>query len=90
MARRPENAYMKGFKLAIGIKPGFRRTGPAGLMNIAVAAAVGVVSGHYIFKQPLEDYWTEKRLQEANALKNPGAATPSQPPAAAAAEKGTT
>jgi len=51
------------FLRAIGLKPGFRRTGPSALINIAVAAAVGVVSGHYIFKEPLEEYWREKALE---------------------------
>jgi hypothetical protein len=34
-------------------------------VNIAVAAGVGTISGHYIFKQPLEEYWQEQyRLQK--------------------------
>jgi len=45
-------------------------------MNIAVAALVGVVSGHYIFKQPLEDYWREKRLQEASGEQSSTTTTP--------------
>ena len=52
------------FLRAIGLKRGFRRTGPSGLVNIAVAAAVGVVSGHYIFKEPLDEYWKERLEQE--------------------------
>jgi len=49
------------FLRAIGIKPGFRRarTGPGSLLHLAVAAGVGVVSGQYIFKQPLEEYFAE-------------------------------
>ena len=38
-------------------------------MNITVAIGIGVVSGHYMFSEPLEQYWREKRLQEANAIK---------------------
>jgi len=52
------------FLIAIGLKPGFRRTGPSRLVNIAVASLIGVISGQYIWKEPLEQYWREKRLQE--------------------------
>lgn len=38
------------------------------LMNLTVAVGVGVVSGHYVFSEPLEQYWREKRIQEANAI----------------------
>ena len=38
------------------------------LMNLTVAIGIGVVSGHYMFSEPLEQYWKEKRLQEANAI----------------------
>lgn len=56
------------FLIAIGLKPGFRRTGPSRLVNIAFVSLVGVISGHYIWKEPLEQYWREKRLQEQQAL----------------------
>ena len=65
MVRRPENPHWSGFKLAVGLRPGFRRTGPATLINIAVAAGVGAVSGYYIFKEPLDDYWRKKQIEEA-------------------------
>jgi hypothetical protein len=48
---------------------GFRPSGRAGwtsVMNVTVAVGVGVVSGHYIFKEPLDEYWKEK-LREENA-----------------------
>jgi hypothetical protein len=35
------------------------------LGSIAMAAAVGTVSGHYIFKAPLEEYWTEENAKNA-------------------------
>lgn len=44
-------------------------------MNIAVASLVGVISGQYIFKEPLENYWKEKRLEEAAAAKQNGGGT---------------
>ncbi len=50
---------------AIGLRPGFRRTGASSLPSIAMAAAVGTVSGHYIFKAPLEEYWTEENAKNA-------------------------
>jgi hypothetical protein len=37
-------------------------------MNMTVAIGVGVISGHYLLSEPLEQYWKEKRLQEANAI----------------------
>jgi hypothetical protein len=52
------------FLRAVGIKPGFRRTGPSSLVNIAVISFIGVLSGRYIFQEPLEEYWKEQhRLQ---------------------------
>ena len=38
------------------------------LMNMTLAIGIGVVSGHYMFSEPLEQYWREKRRQEANAI----------------------
>ena len=55
------------FLRALGLKPGFRRTGPSSLVNIAFAAGLGVISGQYIFKEPLEEYWAEVRAREAAA-----------------------
>ena len=52
--------YMKSFLRAIGLRQSFRRTGPSSLLNIAVAAGIGVVSGQYIFKEPLAEYWSEQ------------------------------
>jgi hypothetical protein len=51
--------------------PSLRRNGSdtiMWLMNLTVAIGIGVVSGHYMFSEPLEQYWTEKRKQEANAI----------------------
>ena len=59
------NPYWQGFMRAIGLRPGFRRTGASSLPSIAMAAAVGTVSGHYIFKAPLEEYWTEENARQA-------------------------
>jgi hypothetical protein len=56
------------FLRAIGVKRGFRRTGPSSFINIAVAAGIGIISGRYIFKEPLEEYWTEQRAIEAERL----------------------
>lgn len=52
--------YWKSFLRAIGLRQSFRRAGPSSLFNIAVAAGIGVVSGQYIFKVPLEEYWSEQ------------------------------
>lgn len=57
---------MDGVKRAVGFKRTFRRTGPSALGNIALGAAMGVVSGYYIFAAPLKEYWDEQeRLERA-------------------------
>jgi hypothetical protein len=61
------NPYWQGFMRAIGLRPGFRRTGASSLTSIAFAAFVGTVSGHYIFKQPLEEYWAHEHQVQADA-----------------------
>ncbi len=57
--------YWQGFLRAIGMRPGFRRTrtGPGSLLHLFIAAGVGVVSGHYIFSEPLRKFHL-KRLEE--------------------------
>jgi hypothetical protein len=72
------------FLRAIGVKPGFRRTGPSGLINIGFAALLGVVSGHYIFNEPLKQYWLEQQQfqqqQEASGEMNAVVQSPSATP----------
>jgi hypothetical protein len=37
-------------------------------VNLAFGAALGLISGQYIFGEPLREYWEEnKRLEAANA-----------------------
>jgi hypothetical protein len=48
-------------------RPSFRRTGPSSIINIAVVTFVGVVSGNYIFGEPLRQYWEEQAKLEAQA-----------------------
>ena len=67
--------YFSLFLRAFGFKPGFRRTGPSRLVNIFVAAGVGVISGYYIFSKPLEDYWAEQQQQQQQAAEGKVAAT---------------
>mmetsp|Transcript_18491 Transcript_18491/g.23810 ORF Transcript_18491/g.23810 Transcript_18491/m.23810 type:complete len:90 (-) Transcript_18491:359-628(-) len=50
------SVYWSLFQRAIGLKQGFRRSGSSSLVHIAVASGVGVISGFYIFKDPLEEY----------------------------------
>ena len=57
----------------------FRRTGASRLSNIALGAAVGVVSGYYIFAAPLKQYWEEKERQDAAAASSSSSATSNQP-----------
>lgn len=59
--------YWKSFLRAIGVRQSFRRNSAQSLFNIAVAAGVGAVSGHYIFKAPLEEYWSEENRERREA-----------------------
>jgi hypothetical protein len=65
--------YWQGFLRAIGMRPGFRRTrtGPGSLLHLFVAAGVGVVSGHYIFSEPLREFHSQ-RIQEQAETNTPG------------------
>ena len=55
---------------------GFGSTaGPGSMLHLFVAAGIGWVSGQYIFKQPLEEYWAEQRALEAE--KNASSSVPS-------------
>lgn len=35
--------------------------------NVIVGTVLGVISGKYIFEEPLQRYWAEKRAAEAEA-----------------------
>ena len=66
------------FLRAIGVKQGFRRTGAfGGMLSIAIAAGVGVISGQYIFKEPLEEYWREQKALEQQNQRQATAASAS-------------
>jgi len=58
------NPYFSLFLRAIGVKQGFRRAGPSSLLNIAFVSLVGVVSGHYIFSEPLRQHFQEQQELE--------------------------
>lgn len=52
--------YWQNFLRAIGFRQSFRRTDANSWSGIVFAAMVGAVSGRYIFKEPLEEYWSEE------------------------------
>ncbi|KAL7499878.1 hypothetical protein ACHAWT_008726 [Skeletonema menzelii] len=55
------------FQRMLGIKGGqFRRTGVTG-GNIVVGVVLGVLSGKYIFEEPMQRYWAEKHAADAAA-----------------------
>eukprot|EP00586_Coscinodiscus_wailesii_P003452 CAMPEP_0172485404 /NCGR_PEP_ID=MMETSP1066-20121228/13471_1 /TAXON_ID=671091 /ORGANISM="Coscinodiscus wailesii, Strain CCMP2513" /LENGTH=69 /DNA_ID=CAMNT_0013250679 /DNA_START=57 /DNA_END=266 /DNA_ORIENTATION=- len=54
------------FKRAVGLKPTLRRRGSP-WFNLMVGAVLGVVSGNYIFREPLELYWEEQRQLKASS-----------------------
>lgn len=43
----------------------FRRTGPSSWVNLAFGAMLGLISGNYIFGEPLRQMAEERRLEEA-------------------------
>ena len=51
----------------------FRRTGVTG-GNIVVGVVLGILSGKYIFEEPMQRYWAEKHAADAAAA---GAISPS-------------
>lgn len=52
------------FQRVIGLKGGrFRQTGSP-FTNIIVGTGLGVVSGKYIFEEPIRQYWIEKQSEE--------------------------
>mmetsp|Transcript_24374 Transcript_24374/g.58840 ORF Transcript_24374/g.58840 Transcript_24374/m.58840 type:complete len:96 (-) Transcript_24374:68-355(-) len=58
---------LEWFQRAVGLKGGrFRQTGFSG-GNIIVGTVLGVLSGKYIFEEPLQHYWAEKRAEELAA-----------------------
>ena len=48
----------------------FRQTGMTG-GNIIVGTVLGVLSGKYIFEEPLRRYWEAKRVEEAGIRPSP-------------------
>lgn len=40
--------------------------------NIIVGTVLGILSGKYIFEEPLQRYWAEKRAEEIAAAANGG------------------
>jgi hypothetical protein len=59
-----------------------------GTMNVTIAAGFGFISGHYMFKEPLEAYWSEQRQKELeaaeSAAKDPSIAGTTSPASATA------
>mmetsp|Transcript_11752 Transcript_11752/g.21204 ORF Transcript_11752/g.21204 Transcript_11752/m.21204 type:complete len:88 (-) Transcript_11752:532-795(-) len=65
------------FQRIVGLKGGrFRQTGITG-GNIVVGTVLGILSGKYIFEEPLQHYWAEKRAEEAAAAGDGAALTSS-------------
>uniref|UniRef100_A0A7R9VYS9 Uncharacterized protein n=1 Tax=Pseudictyota dubia TaxID=2749911 RepID=A0A7R9VYS9_9STRA len=58
-------SWLDNLKRAVGLKATFRRTGASIWPNVLMGAFVGVISGQYMFKEPLEQYWAEQRRLEA-------------------------
>jgi len=67
--------YNKGISGG-AFRPTFRRAGPSSLLNIAVYSFIGVVSGNYIFGEPIRQYWAEQERLEVEA-KEKGTPLPS-------------
>mmetsp|Transcript_24382 Transcript_24382/g.35814 ORF Transcript_24382/g.35814 Transcript_24382/m.35814 type:complete len:80 (+) Transcript_24382:136-375(+) len=53
------SSRIETIKRAIGLKPSFRRSGGMS-STIIVGAVMGILSGNYIFKQHLDEYFAEE------------------------------
>lgn len=60
------------FKRRIGLKPTFRRTGFSFLPNMMFGAFVGIISGKYIFEEPLKEYFEQQRELQSEQQKPSG------------------
>lgn len=62
-------SWSESFRRAIGLKPSFRRSGASRVGNILFGSVLGMISGKYIFEEPIKEYWEN----EANNPKKEGA-----------------
>lgn len=46
---------------AIGLKPSFRRSSASRMSNILFGSVVGIISGRYIFEEPMKQYWENEQ-----------------------------
>ena len=53
------HSFTQSFRRRRGFRLRRSAFGPPVVVNFFVAAALGVVSGNYIFKEPIEQYWKE-------------------------------
>lgn len=62
------------FLRRVGLKPAFRRSlrGPNSTVDLVIIAAVGVISGCYIWKPALDEYWSKRNALELNNNNNNG------------------
>lgn len=76
------SSWANNIKRALGIRSGFRRGGSNFLnyASVAVAAGVGVVSGHYIFDEPLKAYWREENERRRQRQEQDGDGERQTPP----------
>jgi hypothetical protein len=73
------SSWTNNIKRALGFRnAGFRRGGSNffNYASIAVAAGVGVVSGHYIFDEPLKAYWREENERQRQRQQEGGERQP--------------
>lgn len=58
--------YWQSFLRAVGFRRSFRRSAGNSWSSLILAAGLGTISGHYIFKAPIEEFWSEenKELRE--------------------------
>jgi hypothetical protein len=77
------STWTNNIKRALGFRSaGFRRGGSNffNYASIAVAAGVGVVSGHYIFDEPLKAYWREEKERQQRQQQQEGGERQTPPP----------
>eukprot|EP00558_Chaetoceros_sp_UNC1202_P004251 CAMPEP_0197250476 /NCGR_PEP_ID=MMETSP1429-20130617/53024_1 /TAXON_ID=49237 /ORGANISM="Chaetoceros sp., Strain UNC1202" /LENGTH=80 /DNA_ID=CAMNT_0042712311 /DNA_START=33 /DNA_END=275 /DNA_ORIENTATION=- len=48
---------------AIGLKPSLRRSSGSSMSNILFGTVLGIISGKYIFEEPMKEYWDNEEAQ---------------------------
>lgn len=57
-------SYLEKFRRAIGLKPSMRRSRASQMSNILFGSVIGVISGRYIFEEPLKNHFEQQQNEQ--------------------------